>query len=247
MLIFMIGQVAHRRGGVIDPMTGSLMRVPGNGNPLGPQACQRTHQIFDGRMRYNLQFAYKRMEQVKADKGYEGPAVVCSVSFVPLAGYNPTRTAIKYLIAQHDMEIWLAPIGATRVLVPFRVSIPTPIGVGVMQATQFVATTPAPHSASPPPSSSPPRRRRGPVPPPPPPPAPCESNRYISSGSSCCLGRRHSSVMGKPRVGLCAIDARAERACTTDDSNYCDHWKAPSFGDTIAVSEAAISADSDAA
>ena len=139
---------AHRRGGVIDPMTGSLMRVPGNGNPLGPQACQRTHQIFDGRMRYNLQFAYKRMEQVKADKGYEGPAVVCSVSFVPLAGYNPTRTAIKYLIAQHDMEIWLAPIGATRVLVPFRVSIPTPIGVGVMQATQFVATTPAPHSAT---------------------------------------------------------------------------------------------------
>lgn len=137
---------AHRRG-VSDPMTGSLMRVPGTGNPIGPQACQRTNQIFDGRMRYNLQFAYKRMEQVKADKGYEGPAVVCSVTFVPVAGYVPHRAAIKYLVAQRDMEVWLAPIATTRVLVPFRVSIPTPIGTGVMQATQFTST-PSPHAAA---------------------------------------------------------------------------------------------------
>jgi len=125
--------------GVTDPMTGSLLRVPGNGNPIGPLACQRTTPIFDGRMRYNLQFAYKRMDQVKAEKGYEGPVVVCSVYFVPVAGYIPHRTSIKYLASQRDMEVWLAPVGATRVLVPFRVSIPTPIGVGVMQATQFVS------------------------------------------------------------------------------------------------------------
>jgi len=137
---------AHRRG-VSDPMTGSLMRVAGTGNPVGPQACQRTNHIFDGRMRYNLQFAYKRMEQVKADKGYEGPVVVCSVTFVPLAGYVPSRSAVKYLTAQRDIEVWLAPVGATRVLVPFRVSIPTPIGVGVMQATQFITMTP-PHAAA---------------------------------------------------------------------------------------------------
>src|SRR5262245_10897991 len=68
---------AHRRS-VTDPMTGSLVRVPGNGNPVGPPACQRTTSVFDGRMRYDLKFAYKRMEQVKAEKGYEGPAVVCS-------------------------------------------------------------------------------------------------------------------------------------------------------------------------
>jgi hypothetical protein len=125
--------------GVSDPMTGSLLRVPGTGNPLSPQACQRTTPIFDGRMRYNLQFAYKRMEQVKADKGYEGPVVVCAVYFVPLAGYVPHRASIKYLASQRDMEVWLAPVGTTRVLVPYRISIPTPIGVGVMQATQFVS------------------------------------------------------------------------------------------------------------
>ena len=127
--------------GVNDPMTGSLIRVPGTGNPLTPQACARTTPIFDGRMRYNLQFAYKRMEQVKADKGYEGPVVVCAVYFIPIAGFIPHRATVKYLAAQRDMEVWLAPVANTRVLVPYRVSIPTPIGVGVMQATQFVSVS----------------------------------------------------------------------------------------------------------
>jgi len=131
---------AHRRG-VSDPMTGSLVRVPGNGNPVGPKACERTAPIFDGRLRYNLQFAYKRMEQVKADKGYEGPVVVCAVYFTPIAGFVPHRASVKYLAAQRDMEVWLAPVANTRVLVPFRVSIPTPVGVGVMQATQFVSVS----------------------------------------------------------------------------------------------------------
>jgi len=127
--------------GVSDPMTGSLIRVPGTGNPLTPQACSRTTPIFDGRMRYNLQFAYKRMEQVKADKGYEGPVVVCAVYFTPIAGFIPHRASVKYLASQRDMEVWLAPVANTRVLVPYRVSIPTPIGVGVMQATQFVSVS----------------------------------------------------------------------------------------------------------
>ncbi len=127
--------------GVSDPMTGSLIRVPGTGNPLTPQACARTTPIFDGRMRYNLQFAYKRMEQVKADKGYEGPVVVCAVYFTPIAGFIPHRASVKYLAAQRDMEVWLAPVANTRMLVPYRISIPTPIGVGVMQATQFVSVS----------------------------------------------------------------------------------------------------------
>src|SRR4029079_1770981 len=101
--------------GVTDPMTGSLLRVPGSGNPVGPLACQRTTPIFDGRMRYNLQFAYKRMEHVKADKGYDGPVVVCAVYFTPVAGYVPSRATIKYLASQRDMEVWLAPVAATRV------------------------------------------------------------------------------------------------------------------------------------
>jgi Protein of unknown function (DUF3108) len=130
---------AHRRG-VIDPMSSTLARVPGAGDPVAPEACNRNIPVFDGRLRYDLRLAYKRMEMVKAEKGYEGPVVVCSVSFVPIAGYVPDRAAIKYLVAQRDMEVWLAPIAGTRVVVPFRFSVPTPLGMGVLEATQFIST-----------------------------------------------------------------------------------------------------------
>ncbi len=140
---------AHRRS-VTDPMTASLIRVSGNGDLLGPDSCQRSTPIFDGRMRYDLQLVFKRMDKVKAEKGYEGPVVVCSISFTPLAGYIPGRTVIKYLVNQRDMEVWLAPVAGTRVLVPFRVSIPTPLGQAVLEATQFVSSDmprPTPTSA----------------------------------------------------------------------------------------------------
>jgi len=128
---------AHEHG-VLDPMTASLVRAPGTSNPVAPEACDRTLSIFDGRMRYDLKLAFKRMDTVHAEKGYSGPAVVCSVRFSPLAGYIPSRTAIKYLARQQDIEVWLAPIAGTRVLVPFRAEGPTPVGKAVLQATQFV-------------------------------------------------------------------------------------------------------------
>jgi hypothetical protein len=127
---------AHKRG-VTDPMTGSLVRVPGTGDPVSPEACNSGQSVFDGRMRYDLKLAYKRIETIKVPKGYQGPVVVCTIQFLPIAGYVPDRAAIKYLVAQRNMEVWLAPILGTRVLMPFKVVIPTPVGTGVMQAVQF--------------------------------------------------------------------------------------------------------------
>jgi Protein of unknown function (DUF3108) len=129
---------AHRRG-VMDPLSASLIRVPGNGDPVGPEACRRTLPVFDGRMRFDLQLSYKRIEKVQV-KGYQGPVAVCGVQFVPVAGFVPERPAIKYLAAQQDIEIWLAPIAGTRLVVPYKISIPTPLGRGVLEANQFVAT-----------------------------------------------------------------------------------------------------------
>ena len=129
---------AHRRG-VSDPMTASLIRVPGSGDTSVPQACQRTLSIFDGRMRYDLQLAFKRLERVRSERGYQGVAVVCAVRFSPIAGHVPERYAIKYLVQLRDIELWLAPIAGTRLMVPYRVTVPTPLGLGVMQATQFVS------------------------------------------------------------------------------------------------------------
>jgi hypothetical protein len=128
---------AEHKKGVVDPMTSSLVRVPGNGELLGPDACRGGSSIFDGRLRYDLKLDFKRMETVKAEKGYHGPAVVCAVYFTPVAGYIPDRPVIKYLAGERRMEIVLVPIAGTRILVPFRMTIPTPFGPAVLEATQF--------------------------------------------------------------------------------------------------------------
>ncbi|MGB6504805.1 MAG: DUF3108 domain-containing protein, partial [Xanthobacteraceae bacterium] len=139
---------ADRRG-VFDPMTSMLNRVAGAGDPVSPQACNRKVAVFDGRVRYDLRSEYRRMETVKADRGYAGPAVVCAVFFTPISGYVPDRPAIKYLVTLHDAEVWLAPIAGTRVLVPFRFSMPTPLGTGLLQATEFVSVAqPPPRTAA---------------------------------------------------------------------------------------------------
>ena len=137
---------AHRRG-VFDPMTGAMLRVPGTGDPLSPEACHTGAAIFDGRMRYDLKLDFKRMETVKAEKGYQGPVVVCAIYFSPVAGYIPDRPVIKYLTAQRNMEIAFAPMAGTRVLVPFRMVIPTPLGTAMLEATQFITTATPPRVA----------------------------------------------------------------------------------------------------
>jgi hypothetical protein len=137
---------AHRRG-VYDPMTGSMLRVPGTADPLTPEACRTGAAIFDGRMRYDLKLDFKRMETVKAERGYRGPVVVCAVFFSPVAGYIPDRPVIKYLAAQRNIEIAFAPVAGTRILVPFWMKIPTPLGQAMLEATQFITQPTPPHVA----------------------------------------------------------------------------------------------------
>ena len=140
---------AHRRG-VSDPITAALIRVPGSGDVFSPEVCQRKLAIFDGRMRYDLRFAYKRLEKVRSEQGYQGTVVVCAVYFVPLAGHVPERAAIKYMTELRDTEVALAPVAGTRLMVPYRASLPTPFGMGVLQATQFtsIARPPSPITGS---------------------------------------------------------------------------------------------------
>jgi hypothetical protein len=137
---------ADRRG-VFDPMTSMLNRVAGTGDPVSPEACNRKVAVFDGRVRYDLHSEYKRMETVKADRGYAGPVAVCAVYFTPISGYVPNRPTIKYLVTLRDAEVWLAPIVGTRVVVPFRFSMPTPLGTGLLEATEFVSAAEPPRTA----------------------------------------------------------------------------------------------------
>jgi uncharacterized protein DUF3108 len=121
--------------------------VPGNGELMTPEACHAGTAVFDGRMRYDLKLDFKRMENVKTEKGYRGPAIVCAIYFTPIAGYIPDRPVIKYLTTARNIEIAFVPIAGTRILVPFRMVIPTPFGTGMLEATSFVTQTLPPHVA----------------------------------------------------------------------------------------------------
>lgn len=131
---------AHMRG-VTDPMTGGLVTVAGTGDTVTPEACRRTLPIFDGRGRFDLVLTFKRMARVRAEQGYAGPVVVCNVHYQPIAGHRPNRAAIRYLMEANDIEVWYAPVAGTRILVPFRISVPTVLGPGVLEADTFVTTS----------------------------------------------------------------------------------------------------------
>ena len=129
---------AHKRG-FLDPISAGMIPAAGP-NGLGPEACQRTLPVFDGRQRYDLALAFKRMDKVKAERGYEGPVVVCSVAYRPLGGHDPERQAVKFLRDNRDLEMWFAPIAGTRFLGAYRIVVPTLLGSAVLNATRFVST-----------------------------------------------------------------------------------------------------------
>jgi hypothetical protein len=140
---------AHRKG-IVDPLTALLVPVGGTGEVVAAEACGRTLPIFDGRRRYDLVLAFKRVDKVTADKGYAGPAVVCGVAFKAIAGHRPDSTVVKYLADGRDIELTFAPIAGTRLLAPFRLSIANMLGNMVVEATEFATTTiPAARAALP--------------------------------------------------------------------------------------------------
>jgi hypothetical protein len=85
------------RQGIIDPLTAMLFSTAAAGEGLSQEACRHTLPIFDGRQRYDLKLAFKRMDRVTAEKGYAGPVVVCSVRYEAIAGHRASTPLVKYL------------------------------------------------------------------------------------------------------------------------------------------------------
>jgi hypothetical protein len=124
------------REGITDPLT-ALFIPAGDAGPT-QAACERVLPIFDGRRRYDLKLAFKRIDQVKLD-GYSGPAAVCSLVLVPIAGHRKSSPMMKFLTEGREMEIAFAPVVGTPVLAPLRITVFHMLGNLVMQATRFVA------------------------------------------------------------------------------------------------------------
>jgi hypothetical protein len=130
------------RKGIVDPLTAMLIRMDGTGDMVAADACRRTLPIFDGRRRFDLALSFKRIEQVKADKGYAGPAVVCAVALNAIAGHRPSSALFKYLAGGRDIELTFAPIAGTRLLAPYGLAINSMLGNLVVEATEFTVASP---------------------------------------------------------------------------------------------------------
>jgi hypothetical protein len=133
---------AHRQG-VTDPLSAVMIAAGGSGDVLSAEVCKRTLPVFDGRRRFDLALSFKRMDKVKADKGYAGSVVVCAVTFKAIAGHRASSPLVKYLSDGRDIELWLAPVAGTRLLAPFRLSVASMLGNLVVAADTFETAAPA--------------------------------------------------------------------------------------------------------
>lgn len=125
---------------IVDPMSAMLALIPGKGDMLVPESCNRMLPIFDGRYRFNLVLSYIRTEKAPAGtEGYQGQTIVCRAQYVPVAGHHAHGEHVKQMVANREMFVWLAPISGTRVLAPIKASIASPIGTFVVEATRFRA------------------------------------------------------------------------------------------------------------
>ena len=98
--------------GVLDPMSGAFLSAHSD-NPNGDlSVCKQTLPVFDGRQRYDLVLTPKRAVTVKrtTPTGYGGPAVICGVKFIPIAGYQPDNPGIRLMQQSNEIEVWLIPV-----------------------------------------------------------------------------------------------------------------------------------------
>ena len=136
---------AHKHN-IIDPLSALIMPVPAGEQLVGPAACNRSIPVFDGWTRFTVNLSYVGTREVRA-KGYQGSVAVCSARYVAVAGHRPDRPATKFMEDNRQMEVWLAPVGTSRVLVPFRISVATMVGTTVIEAQDF-ETTPSTKAAA---------------------------------------------------------------------------------------------------
>ncbi|MYZ50115.1 DUF3108 domain-containing protein [Propylenella binzhouense] len=123
--------------GVLDPA--SALVIP-TGGATGSEICNRTVPVFDGRQRFDIVLSYQRTETVEGGSHrYSGPAQVCAMRYVPIAGHRKNRRTIKELAENRDLEIWLAPLASVPVAVPVRLRVGTNFGPLVFRLERFRA------------------------------------------------------------------------------------------------------------
>ncbi len=120
---------------IVDPLSAMIAPLyPAN---MG-RACNRTIPVFDGWQRFDIRLFYKSTAEVKGEGGsYSGTVYVCGARYVPVAGHRPSRDAVKFMEANTNLEVWLAPAEELGLMLPYRMQIGTEAGVLTIHASRF--------------------------------------------------------------------------------------------------------------
>jgi hypothetical protein len=129
---------------VMDPLTALLMPRAAGQDGLSADACERTVAVFDGLQRYDLKFAFKRLEKESESKrAYSGPTLVCSLRYEPVALQHPDPLG-KYLSEGREMEIAFVALAGMPALAPVRFSVASMLASLVIEADRFAWIPPPP-------------------------------------------------------------------------------------------------------
>jgi hypothetical protein len=131
---------AHKRN-IVDPLSAFLVVLDKPGIPDGETACNRTIKVFDGWQRYDVRLYYRETKTINGSgDAYKGDVFVCGARYVPVAGHRENIWSVKQMKENERLEIWLAPVGKTQMLAPYRILIGTNSGDLVLVSTRFVVS-----------------------------------------------------------------------------------------------------------
>jgi len=117
-------QASHRNG-VTDPIAPFILR----GAALAPELCDRNAAVFTGIERFDLAFRFGEMQEATSPRtGYQGPLVLCQMTYRPVSGHFTDSEVTRYLADQSRMLVWFAPLGQTGFFIPYRMLISTNFG-----------------------------------------------------------------------------------------------------------------------
>lgn len=96
---------------------------------LGPGLCDYKAKIFTGVERFDLSFHYARDDVATSQRtGYQGPVILCSVKYKPIAGHYTTSEITNSLAQDDRILVWFAPLGESGYAIPYRVLLTTSMG-----------------------------------------------------------------------------------------------------------------------
>ncbi|MGH6816983.1 MAG: DUF3108 domain-containing protein [Hyphomicrobiaceae bacterium] len=109
---------------VFDPATAAMVL----NRAMADNRCGQSIAVLDGIQRFDLKLEFRREMSIPAVPGLQ-PAggFVCGVRYVPIAGHRDNAET-KKMAEQTGYEVAFAPIPDAKLAVPYRISVPLPIG-----------------------------------------------------------------------------------------------------------------------